>query len=106
MAVEHLLKGEGDLAHRGLGTGSIDGQLQQIGIMNRVSIESSKITALNNYPDLSGDQIRKGATSLLTMDVLHGQGTARQVFHDYAPRSLSLLTDTRLQSWIMLVLIM
>ena len=72
------------------------GQLQQIGIMNRVGIESSKITALNNYPDLSGDQIRKGATSLLTMDVLHGQGTARQVFHDYAPRSLSLLTDTRL----------
>jgi hypothetical protein len=70
--------------------------LAQLSTMKRVGIESSKIAALDNYPALTGDQIRKGATSFLTMGVVHGQGTAKQVFHDYAPRSLSLLTDTRL----------
>lgn len=70
--------------------------LAQLAIMKRVGIESSEVAALATYPELTGEQLRKGATSFLTMDALHGRGTAKQVFHDYAPRSLSLLTDTRL----------
>lgn len=68
----------------------------QLATVKRVGIESSQIAALDNYPDLTPDQLRKGATSFLSMDVVHGRGTARKVFHDYAPRSFSLLTDTRL----------
>lgn len=68
----------------------------QLAIIKRVGIESAKIAALDTYPDLTGDQLRIGATTFLTLDAAHGKGTARQVFHDYAPRSLSLLTDTRL----------
>lgn len=68
----------------------------QLAIMKRVGIESAKIPALDTYANLTGDRLRIGATSFLTMDTAHGAGTARQVFHDFAPRSLSLLTDTRL----------
>jgi hypothetical protein len=68
----------------------------QLAVMKRVGIESSDVPALDTYPDLTGKQLRKGAASFLTIDAAHGQGTARQVFHDFAPLSLSLLTDTRL----------
>ncbi len=70
--------------------------LAQLAIMKRVGIESADIPALDSYPNLTRDQLRKGATSFLTMDAVHGHGTAMQVYHDYAPHSLSLLTDTRL----------
>lgn len=68
----------------------------QLATLKRVGIESSKIAALDTYPSLTNERLRSGATSFLTMDAAHGPGTARQVFHDLAPRSLSLLTDTRL----------
>ena len=68
----------------------------QLAVMNRVGIESSEIPAFDNYPKLAANDLRKGATSFLTMDALHGKGTALKVFHDYAPLSFSLLTDTRL----------
>jgi type II secretory pathway pseudopilin PulG len=68
----------------------------RLATMKRVGIESSQITALEKYAQLTGEQLLKGASSALSMDALHGRGTAQQVFHDYAPRSLSLLTDTRL----------
>ncbi|MCH7227373.1 hypothetical protein [Haloferula sp. A504] len=71
-------------------------EASQLATMTRVGIEAAGIPALDTYPELTGDQVRKGATSVLTMDVAHGPGTARQVFHDYAPLSLSLLTDARL----------
>lgn len=68
----------------------------KLATMQRVGIESAKIASLDTYAALTSDQIRKGATSILTLDAAHGKGTARQVFHDIAPRSLSLLTNTRL----------
>lgn len=68
----------------------------QLATLKRVGIESAEITALDTYPELTREQLRKGATSFLTMDAAHGRGTASKVFHDYSPRSLSLLTDARL----------
>lgn len=68
----------------------------QLAILKRVGIESSKVASLNSYKDLTDEQIRVAGSSFPSIDLAHGAGTSRQVYHDYVPRSFSLLTDTRL----------
>lgn len=68
----------------------------QLSVVNRVGVEASKVTALENYKGKTPEEISKAGISFRTIDTAHQAQVGVEVFHDISPRSVGLLTDTRM----------